>query len=194
MDAAHIVAEARGGAHLSVRALARAAEVSPSTVHRIELGRLVPTVEMLERLVRATGNRIDVVVRPDERTVAGLARAIAGDLERDREERTVPVRRAAEFAARFERSEPETRSLAIRIEPPTTGEHHWDAFLAAVVEWLAVRHGVEVPAWVHAPSRYLPRAWWVTTMPSLRAWEYAGSPASFQAHGVYLHRESLTNV
>jgi len=31
-------------------------------------------------------------------------------------------------------------------------------------------------------------------MESMRAWEYAGSPMSFQSRGVYLHRESLTNV
>jgi hypothetical protein len=29
---------------------------------------------------------------------------------------------------------------------------------------------------------------------SMRAWEYAGSPAAFQIRGVYLHRDSLMNV
>lgn len=194
MDSARIAAEARRDAGLSIRALARLAQVSPSTVHRIEQGRLVPTVEMLDRIVHATGGWLDVTVRPDDRTLAGLARAIAGDLDRDREDRTSPVRRAAEFAARFRRSDPETRSFAIRSEPPPTGAARWDAFLAALVEWLAVRHGVEVPAWVHDPSRYLTEGWWITTMPSLRAWEFAGSPASFQSRGVYLHRDSLVNV
>jgi hypothetical protein len=31
-------------------------------------------------------------------------------------------------------------------------------------------------------------------MASLHAWQYAGSPASFQDRGVYIHRESLINV
>ena len=194
LDSARIVAEARAGAGLSIRALARVAQVSPSTVQRIEHGRLVPTVEMLDRIVHATGSWLDVAVRPDARTIAGLARAIAGDLDRDREVRTAPVQRAAEFAARFERSDPETRRFAIWSEPPPTGEARWDAFLTALVKWLAVRHGVDVPAWVHDPSRYLTESWWITTMPSLRAWEFAGSPASFQSHGVYLHRDSLANV
>ena len=194
MDSARIVAEAREGAGLSIRALARVAHVSPSTVHRIEHGRLVPTVEMLDRIVHATGGRLDVVVRPDDRTIAGLARAIAADLDRDREVRTMPVQRAAEFAARFGRGDPEMRRFAIWSEPPPTGEARWEAFLAALVEWLSVRHGVDVPAWVHDPSRYLTEGWWITTMPSLRAWEFAGSPASFQSHGVYLHRDSLANV
>jgi hypothetical protein len=50
------------------------------------------------------------------------------------------------------------------------------------------------PAWVHDRDRYLRRGWWVSPMASMRAWEYAGSPASFQTRGVYLHRESLVNT
>lgn len=194
MDPALIVAKERAAAGLSIRALARAAQVSPSTVHRIEQGKLVPTVDMLDRLVGATGSRLEVAVRPDSQTIAGLARIIASDLDRDPEDRTVPVRRAAEFAARFHRRERTSRELAIQSEPPPTGSARWDAFVAALVEWLAVRHGTDVPGWVHDASRYLDGGWWVTTMPSLHAWEFAGSPVSFQSHGVYLHRDSLVNV
>jgi hypothetical protein len=82
----------------------------------------------------------------------------------------------------------------IAAEPPKTGDTRWDAFVAALAEWLAVRSGLAAPDWVHADDRYLHRGWWVTRMQSMRAWEYAGSPASFKSHGVYLHRESLTNV
>jgi len=189
-----MVAEARAQAGQSIRALARSAQVSPSTVHRIEQGRLVPTVEMLDRLVRATGRRLEVVVRPDPTSIIGLAQLLGADLERSHEDRTGPVRRAAEFAAWFAHRDAATQHVAIESEPPSTGDPRWDAFLAALVEWLAVRHGVEVPSWARDPARYLDAAWWVTTVPSLHAWEFAGSPASFQSHGVYLHRDSLTNV
>ena len=40
---------------LSVRKLAELAEVGFATVHRIETGRISPTVEMLEKLARALG-------------------------------------------------------------------------------------------------------------------------------------------
>ena len=101
MDSARIVAEARAGAGLSIRALARAAQVSPSTVHRIEQGRLVPTVEMLDRLVRAAGRRLEVTVRPDQRTITGLAQTIEADLDRDPDDCTVPVRRAVRVRRSF---------------------------------------------------------------------------------------------
>jgi hypothetical protein len=68
------------------------------------------------------------------------------------------------------------------------------AFLAGLAEWLAVRASVPAPPWVREDNRYLRRGWWVTPMESMRAWEYAGSPVSFQSRGVYLHRESLANV
>jgi hypothetical protein len=30
-----------------------------------------------------------------------------------------------------------------------------DAYLAAVAEWLAIRHGLETPTWAEAPDRFL---------------------------------------
>jgi predicted nucleotidyltransferase len=49
---------------MSARALAAASAVSTSTVTRIERGEINPTVQMLERLLLASGNRLDVTVRP----------------------------------------------------------------------------------------------------------------------------------
>lgn len=78
--------------------------------------------------------------------------------------------------------------------PPDIGDPRWNAFVAALAEWLALRAGIPTPSWAYERDRYLGRGWWVTPMRSLRAWEYAGSPAPFQSHGVYLHRQSLINV
>lgn len=78
--------------------------------------------------------------------------------------------------------------------PPSTGDPRWDAFVAALAQWLAGQAGLAVPDWATRPDRYLREGWWVTPMASMRAWEYAGSPAAFQQHGVYLHRDSLVNV
>jgi transcriptional regulator with XRE-family HTH domain len=194
MPAAEAVRSARESAGLSVRGLAEVAGVSPSTIHRIERGHLAPTVDMLERILAATGLRLELATRPDPQSVAGLGRSIAADLRSSPEDRTTPVRRAAEFAARFDRSDQPTRMAMLAVRPAPTSDRRWDSFLAALAEWLGVRGGVPTPSWVHEHDRYLDRSWWVTPMRSLEAWEFAGSPASFQRHGVYLHRDSLTNV
>jgi len=64
VDTAVLVRTARDHARMSARDLATASGVSPSTVTRIERGELNPTVAMLERLLDAAGNRLDIVVTP----------------------------------------------------------------------------------------------------------------------------------
>jgi transcriptional regulator with XRE-family HTH domain len=190
---ADLVRQTRAEAGLSVRALAEAAGVAASTVHRIERGELQPTVQTLRRIVEAAGMLLRVEPQLDYSvSIVGLARSIRADLARG--DQTWPVRKAAELAGRFRRADPDTQRRMIAAEPPETGDPRWDAFLAALAEWLAVRADLPTPSWALDGDRYLRRGWWVTPMTSMRAWEYAGSPAAFQSHGVYLHRDSLTNV
>ena len=61
---------------MSARALASASDVSTSTVTRIERGEINPTVQMLDRLLAASGNRLAVSVHPTGRrpSVAELRR------------------------------------------------------------------------------------------------------------------------
>jgi transcriptional regulator with XRE-family HTH domain len=58
MNTARIIRDARRRAGLSQRALARAAGMPHSTVARIELGRLSPRTDTLERLLRAAGRTL----------------------------------------------------------------------------------------------------------------------------------------
>jgi transcriptional regulator with XRE-family HTH domain len=190
-----VVRQIRRESHLSVRALAKAAGVAASTVHRIERGDVNPTVDVLDRIAAAAGMALRVEPRVDHRlSLVGLALCIGDDLQADADDPSLPIRRAAELVHRFERSGDDERRRMIAAAPPSTGDGRWDAFVAAVAEWLAVRGDVETPDWAHDPDRYLSGGWWVTDLPSMRAWEYAGSPVSFKLHGVYLHRDSLVNV
>jgi transcriptional regulator with XRE-family HTH domain len=194
MRSADVVRTVRQDAGLSLRALARAAGVATSTVHRIERGGLEPTVDTLERIVEAAGARLRVEPVVDSSVSAvGLARAVR-ELVRDPLAYEPVVRRAAEFAQRFRAADDETRRRMIAAEPPSTGDPRWDAFIGGLVEWLAVSERTEVPEWTRRPTRFLERAWWVTPMESLHAWEFAGTPVSLQRRGVYIHRDSLTNV
>jgi transcriptional regulator with XRE-family HTH domain len=67
-----LVAAARHWRGWSQRELARAAGVPVSTVNRIETGKVSPTVEMVTRLVGATGLRIVVSLTPTAEYVRSL--------------------------------------------------------------------------------------------------------------------------
>lgn len=125
-------------------------------------------------------------------SIEGLALAVRSSVSAGDE--VTPVRQAAELSHRFNRADEATKHEMLAAEPPHTGHDRWDAFLGGLAEWLAVRSGLPAPGWVYKKDRYLNRGWWVTKMRSMQAWEYAGSPMSFKHRGVYLHRESLTNV
>lgn len=64
MDAAATLRRARMASGLTLRALARRAETSHSTLAAYEARRKVPSVETLDRAVRAAGFRLDAVLTP----------------------------------------------------------------------------------------------------------------------------------
>jgi transcriptional regulator with XRE-family HTH domain len=64
MDAARILRDARIGARMTQRDLARAARVPQSTVARIERGQLVPRIDTLDRLIQAAGYELKSQQRP----------------------------------------------------------------------------------------------------------------------------------
>jgi transcriptional regulator with XRE-family HTH domain len=65
-----MVRTARRSADLSQRQLARLAEVAPSSVARVESGRVQPTLRMLVKLLAAAGCELVVVRRSDGRRPA----------------------------------------------------------------------------------------------------------------------------
>lgn len=85
LDAAAIAVEvrrARTGAGFTQAALAALTGTTQSAVSRLESGRLVPTLAVLERVAEATGRPITVVVGPAARgtdpAAAAPPRASAG--------------------------------------------------------------------------------------------------------------------
>jgi transcriptional regulator with XRE-family HTH domain len=58
--------EARRRARLSQREVAARAGVSPSTIARIERGRVEPTLDLLLRVVRACGLELRMRLEPDD--------------------------------------------------------------------------------------------------------------------------------
>jgi hypothetical protein len=69
-----------------------------------------------------------------------------------------------------------------------------DAYLAATAEWLAWRYDLPPPAWAFAPSRWLHKPWFASTLASLRAvllWE---SPAPFRSRNLFVSENALSRV
>ena len=102
MSAAYTICrEARRTAALTQRELAERTGVSPSSIARIERGRMEPTFEMLQRLVEGCDQELLIQVRPIDWT----RRASWGDL--DFEARLRAIHSASEFAA-----------AALRVDTP----------------------------------------------------------------------------
>jgi transcriptional regulator with XRE-family HTH domain len=100
MSIARLVREARRRAGLSQAALAERAGVPTSTVGRIESGARTPSVELVERLVRAAGFEVTVSLsEPDPGTDSMFERT----LRRTPRERLADATRTARFVLRARR-------------------------------------------------------------------------------------------
>ena len=100
MALASIVVEARKRAGLSQAALAEKAGVATSTVGRIEAGARTPSVELVERLVRAAGFEVTLSLsEPDPGTDSMFERT----LRRTPRERLADAARTARFVLRARR-------------------------------------------------------------------------------------------
>lgn len=86
--------------------------------------------------------------------------------------------------------EPADRQRILDQRPEATGTP-WDAFLAAVVEHLALIHGLTVPAWVDEPGRFLRSPWKPLQEDVASFHAIAWAPAPFHRHGVPIDGREL---
>lgn len=96
----------------------------------------------------------------------------------------------------FLRGADETGTSALDLivdEPALIGEHRFDALLAAAAEYISARWGRPGPLWSVSIERFLDTAWWVSDLPSVRAFAAVWTPAPFRRRGIYLDRHDLTS-
>ncbi len=79
-------------------------------------------------------------------------------------------------------------------EPGPTGDVRWDALIAGVAEREARRLGRPVPRWACQEDRILRSWWWLSPVPSLRAYTFTHTPPELAARGVFVSEESLESV
>lgn len=80
----------------------------------------------------------------------------------------------------FLRGADETGTSALDLivdEPALIGEHRFDALLAAAAEYISARWGRPGPLWSVSIERFLDTAWWVSDLPSARAFAAVWTPA-----------------
>jgi hypothetical protein len=95
----------------------------------------------------------------------------------------------AEFLEEYRWEPVDVRPGLLADEPPSTGDEHWDVFLASLAEHLAARDGWGAPAW--AEPRSLRRLWFPFNTPAARADAVVHAPAAFRRRGVYVAAQEL---
>lgn len=186
-DTAAVLRRARLDAGLTQAELAALADTSQSAIAAYETGVRQPSWAVLQRVLGASGHRLELEIRPDSALfrVVDLAEQIVGTPEEP-----VRLRLVFEFL-RGAAEDGRSVRLLVAAEPPPTGDTRFDALLAAIAEDLCVHGGIRPPTWVQDDSRFLDGMWWVSGLPSARAEALVHTPASYRRRGIMIARHDL---
>lgn len=152
----------------------------------------MPTVRTLDRIAATVNAGADSPVHRHRlltvpATAAGLRRGL-----RERWSTADLLRLVREMRSNADELRTAEDRAAFFASPSTTGDARWDAMLAGCVEDLALRMGLEVPAWTRGHA--LPTFWFVGSSAALRAYAFARSPMSLQVRGVMVDPADLEAV
>jgi len=143
-NAAALLRDVRERSGLSARALATKAQVPPSTVSRIETGRVDPTIGMLERLLDAAGSGLLVSFDegPTGPAIAELTDSWMTDEDRPDWTR---LRAFLDYLG----CNPDCIERSLVRKPAQSGSKVLDAMLAGIAEKIADDHNLRRPTWVN---------------------------------------------
>lgn len=190
-EAAALLRAARASAGLSQAEIVRRSGVDKSTISLIESGRRDPSVDKLDRLLRATGRRLGIYPT----TRAGAAEAGASIREylalADHEG---ALRVFLRYSDNLAATVGVDRVMLAAIEPVLTGSDVWDAALAAVTSYWLERDRLPQPTWVEEAARTLPEP----TPLIVHRWTSARSirdvPEAFRRHRILVDESTLQSA
>jgi transcriptional regulator with XRE-family HTH domain len=187
-EAAALIREAREEFGLSLRALAIRADVSYTTICRIEQGRIDPTTGTLRKLLGAMGEELELGRRPFARgpQLADLADAWSTDRFGQDQPDWTRLRAFLDYLTRY----PQVARSAIRSAPPKSGSLFFDNLLAGVAEKIADDAGDTRPAWTRRIPK-LSETWQSIGTPRIRASAAASTPAQLAARHIVIAEASL---
>jgi transcriptional regulator with XRE-family HTH domain len=182
-----LVAEARKSAGLSIRELARLANVSVTTISRVEAGEMDPTVGMLQRILAAAGEDLEMTTKPASRTrpsLAALADAHVASAAGERPDWTA-LRSFIDYLA----VHPDETAAAIDPQPHTKSRL-MRALLAGMAEKLADDNGLHRPGWTWTAPKMKPD-WETPGTPRMRAERRASTPRQLLDRGLVIDESSF---
>lgn len=86
---------------------------------------------------------------------------------------------------------PEERERMVRDEIVPVWDCRLEAFMAAAVHHLCLRHGTPVPPWMNDERYVLLYPWFYPGEVSVRAIEFVESPGAFRARNIFTFAEVL---
>jgi transcriptional regulator with XRE-family HTH domain len=186
-EARTMVAEARRGAGLSIRELARLADVSFTTISRIESGEIDPTLGMLRRILAGAGLSLRLAAEPaprPRRALSDLASAVTRSGGHERPDWT-RLRTFLDHLAMH----PDEISRAITPRPHTSSRL-MEALLAAIAEKLADDNGLSRPGWTRTAPKMKPE-WTAPGTPRMKEQQRRNAPRQMLERGLAVDERSL---
>lgn len=96
-----------------------------------------------------------------------------------------------EFVEEYRWEPLEVRATLLEGRPAPTGDHRYDALLAALAEHLAYHDDLAVPDWVYDDDRFLEQWWFPVDLPAVRADALVHSPGAFRIRGIFIGSGAL---
>ena len=189
-EASELVRSGRQTSGLSVRALADRAGVPPSTISRIEAGRVDPTYRMLVRILDAADQELDVALRPRERPRRQHLAELWDAYNTSSHQVEPDWTRLRAFLDALG-TEPERTAEAIRVGPPAKTPRQMTALLAGIAEKLADEAHLARPAWTSKAPVLKEGEWRISGTPRMQAAIRAASPLQLLRHGLAVDEGTL---
>jgi len=198
--ASSVIQKLRKANGFTLRSLADRAGTSSATLSNYELGIKEPRLSTLERIVEAGGSILLVEIIPatingrwnDARiSAAESSRRVAKALRNNKEE--IAFRICLELIDDLASVMPYRLAQLTRDTPPVTGDPHYDALIAAIVEDVCVRVGAPTPPWVYEDTRAVDK-WYLTDIESLHEDADRETPPVYRRHGVFILEDELSRA
>ncbi len=197
-DLAALIRAARRRAGWSQTQLARAAGTTRQWIslleggghRRAEMGKVIATLAALGLELRSVATQPSLAPGRTWTTAADAAEAIREELGRG--DTDFALRMLTRALADLRALDDPTEIAAFLVEPASTGDHRWDALLAAVISRECRTRRIPAPAWTTVAP--LTPWWFPAADPVLDARTIQRTPIDLSIKGIWLDGRALETL